>query len=227
MPNRGQKIVVKRTPVGARGRRSARLDSAAERPLPAPSPTDEQDAGSNTSRGSSEASRTVCVATNSPPQALSKKRAKKTPFCLEFHEEQMMCDFLRENAILWDIKKTDYRRVDKKAKLWDDQANVMGKSVPHLQGWFKSLRDTHTRLHKNKSGSGPNEMTEREHWVKTSFEFLKSVVRHRAEPIKSVSINKLIPIPMFLYVTHTLQHNFFCRFINCKLKIVYFYYQLL
>ena len=77
MPNRGQKIVVKRTPVGARGRRSARLDSAAERPLPAPSPTDEQDAGSNTSRASSEASRTACVATNSPPQALLKKRAKK------------------------------------------------------------------------------------------------------------------------------------------------------
>jgi len=100
--------MVKRTPVGARGRRSARLDSAAERPLPEPSPTDEQDACSNTSRGSSEASRTACVAASSPPQGVLKKRAKKTPFCLEFHEEQMMCDFLRENAILWDIKKTDY-----------------------------------------------------------------------------------------------------------------------
>ena len=100
-----------------------------------------------------------------------------------------MCDFLRENDIICDIKKTDYRRVDKKAKLWEDQANVMGKSVEHLQGWFKSLRDTHTRLHKNKSGDGIPEMTEREHWVKASFGFLKSVVRHRAEPVKSVSIN--------------------------------------
>ena len=200
--------MVKRTPVGARGRRSARLESAAERPLPEPSTTNEQDACSDTSRSSSEASGTASVAASSLPQAASKKRAKRTPFCLEFHEEQMMCDFLRENAILWDIKKTDYRRVDKKAKLWEDQANVLGKSVPHLQGWFKSLRDTHTRLHKKKSGGAPSELTEREHWVKTSFEFLKSVVRHRAEPIKSVSIKKVIGIPMFIYVTLTVQHNF-------------------
>ena len=52
-----------------------------------------------------------------------------------------MCDFLHVNASLWDIKKTEYRRVDKKAKLWEDQGNAMGKSVQHLQGWFKSLRD--------------------------------------------------------------------------------------
>ena len=114
-----------------------------------------------------------------------------------------MCDFLRENDIIWDIKKTDYRRVDKKAKLWEDQANVMGKSVEHLQGWFKSLRDIHTRLRKNKSGDGAHEMTEREHWVKASFGFLKSVVRHRAGPVKSVSINTLISIIIFIYITFT------------------------
>ena len=99
--------------------------------------------------------------------------------------------------------------MDKKAKLWDDQANVMGKSVPHLQGWFKSLRDTHTRLHKNKSGNGPHKMTEREHWVKSSFGFLKSEVRHHAEPVNSVSINTLISILMFISITFTVQHNFF------------------
>jgi len=43
-----------------------------------------------------------------------------------------MRDFLRENAILCDIKKTDYSRVDTKAKLWDDQAKAMGKTVEHL-----------------------------------------------------------------------------------------------
>ncbi|KAJ3584092.1 hypothetical protein NHX12_014588 [Muraenolepis orangiensis] len=40
-----------------------------------------------------------------------------------------MCDFFRENAILWDIKKTDYRRVDKKAMLREDLAKAMGKTV--------------------------------------------------------------------------------------------------
>jgi len=184
--------MVKRTPVGARGRRSARLESAAEKSLPEALEVNVQDDGSDTSQSSSEASEGASVATTSVQTALLRKRTKRTAFCLEFEEEQLMCDFLRENPMLWDIKKTDYRRVDKKNKLWEDQANVLGRSVAHLQGWFKSLRDTNTRLHKKRSGDPPNELTERELWVKTSFDFLKSVVRHRAGPIKSVSINRLI-----------------------------------
>ena len=192
MPNRGQKSVVKRTPVGARGRRSARLESVAEKRLPEALPVNEQEDGSDTSQSSSEASESEFVAGTSVQTSLSKRRAKRTPFCLDFEEEQLMCEFIRENPMLWDIKKTDYRRVDKKNKVWEDQANALGRSVAHLQGWFKSLRDTNTRLHKKKSGDPPSELTERELWVKTSFDFLKSVVRHRAGPIKSVSINLLI-----------------------------------
>ena len=45
--------------------------------------------------------------------------------------------------------------------------------------------------------------------MKASFGFLKSVVRHRAEPIKNVSINTLISILMFMSITFTVQHNFF------------------
>ena len=60
--------------------------------------------------------------------------------------------------------------------------------------------------------------------MKTSFEFLKSVVRHRAEPIKSVSINKLIQKQMFIYIAVTVKKNCFCGFINCKLKNVYFFF---
>jgi len=105
MPNRGQKSMVKRTPVGARGRRSARLESAAEKSLPEALPVNEQDDGSDTSQSSSEASESGSVAAISVQTALSKKRAKRTPFCLEFEEEQLMCDFLRENPMLWDIKK--------------------------------------------------------------------------------------------------------------------------
>ena len=34
-----------------------------------------------------------------------KQRAKKTPFSLDVSEEEVMCDFLREHAMIWDIKK--------------------------------------------------------------------------------------------------------------------------
>ena len=118
-----------------------------------------------------------------------KKRAKKTACALDENEETLMCEFIRENDILWDIKKTDYRRVDKKAKLWEDQAAVLGKSVEHIQGWFKSFRDTHTRLHKRKSGDGAPEITEREAWVLKNFDFLRTVVRHHAEPVNSVCMH--------------------------------------
>ncbi|XP_054630201.1 uncharacterized protein LOC129180119 [Dunckerocampus dactyliophorus] len=126
------------------------------------------------------------VASISSQPTLARKRAKKTQFCLNVQEEQIMCNFLRENTILWDIKKTDYRRVDKKAKLWEDQATAMEKTGEYLQGWFKSLRDTHTRLDKKKSGDGAPELTEREQWVKANFGFLKPVVRHRPDPVNSV-----------------------------------------
>ena len=66
------------------------------------------------------------------------------------------------NIPVWDIKQTDNRRVDKKAELWEDQAKAKGKTVEHLQGWFKSLRDTHTRLDKKKSGDGAPKLAERE-----------------------------------------------------------------
>lgn len=63
----------------------------------------------------------------------------------------------------------------------------MGKTVDHLQGWFRSLRDAHTRLQKKKSGDGTADFTEREQWILQSFEFLRAFVKHRPEPVKSVS----------------------------------------
>ncbi|XP_029308296.1 uncharacterized protein LOC115021781 [Cottoperca gobio] len=136
-------------------------------------------------RGSRESS----AASNSsvqPQEQTKRKRAKKADFSLSVAHEEIMLEFLTENPIIWDRKRSDYRRVHKKGKLWHDQGILMEKPDFHLQGWFKSLRDTNTRLHKNKSGDGASELTEREQWIKDKFVFLKSVVRHRPEPYKSI-----------------------------------------
>ncbi|XP_071511360.1 uncharacterized protein [Diadema antillarum] len=157
-----------------------REDQSSLTASPLPSPSDGDD-------GWSVASVTVSVASTSPGPALpKKKRVRKVQFVLEVHEEQLMCDFIRKNNILWDIKKTGYRRLDKKAKLWRDQAKIMGKTAQHLQGWFKSVRDTHTRLDRIKGGEGARELTEREQWVKANFSFLKTVVRHRARSMNAM-----------------------------------------
>ena len=131
----------------------------------------------------------VASTSSQAPQG-KKKRARKTAYSLSVAEEEVMLDFLRDNPILWDIKKMDYRNKQKKDKLWDDQARAMGKTPDHLQGWFKSLRDTNTRLDKKKTGDGAPDLTERDAWILANFVFLKQVVRYRPEPVKSVSINK-------------------------------------
>lgn len=99
-----------------------------------------------------------------------------------------MLEFLQDNPVLWNVKMTDYRRTDKKGKIWEDQAQRMDKTSELLRGWFKSLRDNHTRLDKKKSGDGAPELTEREEWIMAKFGFLKTVIRHRPEPCNSVSI---------------------------------------
>lgn len=119
---------------------------------------------------------------------IQQKRTKKSQYCLQIEEEKSMLDFFSENPMLWDIKLTDFRRTDKKNKLWAEQAEIMGKTAEYLKGWYKSLRDIYTRLDKKKSGDGAPELTEREQWVKDNFRFIKAHTRHRPEPVKSVSV---------------------------------------
>ncbi|XP_075338653.1 uncharacterized protein LOC142398502 isoform X3 [Odontesthes bonariensis] len=115
-----------------------------------------------------------------------KKRAKKNPCNISIAEEELMLEFMIDNPMLWNVKMTDYRRKDKKNKIWEDQAQLMEKTVDTLKGWFRSLRDTHTRLDKKKSGDGAPDLTEREQWILSKFGFLKTVTRHRPEPLQSV-----------------------------------------
>ena len=60
-----------------------------------------------------------------------KKSAKKTDCSLVVEQEQMMLEFLQKNPVLWNCKMTDYRRSDKKGKLLEDQAALMGKTCKY------------------------------------------------------------------------------------------------
>jgi hypothetical protein len=148
---------------------------------PSPPLHDERSRDSSPSSAVSEA-----VSISSRPEKKN-KRAKKTPCSLNLEEEDQMLDFLRDNPVLWNMKMTDYRRKDKKDKIWEDQAQLMNRTTDTLKGWFRSLRDTFTRLDRKKSGDGAPQLTEREDWIISKFAFLKTITRHRAEPIKSVS----------------------------------------
>ena len=46
-----------------------------------------------------------------------------------------------------------------------------------------------TRLDKNKSGEGQQQLTERETWIQAKFGFFHRAVNHRSKPVRSVSID--------------------------------------
>ncbi|MPC47578.1 hypothetical protein E2C01_041328 [Portunus trituberculatus] len=125
----------------------------------------------------------VVATTGSAPEPSRKSKKQKTTFGMDADKEEVLAVFIRENPILWNIKRSDYRRRDKKSKLWQDQADIMGIPSEHLKGWFRSVRDQHTRLHK-KSGDDLPSLTERERWIIKTFAFLRAVTRHVRDPVR-------------------------------------------
>ena len=65
-----------------------------------------------------------------------------------------MLDFIRDNPMLWNVKMTDYRNKDMKSKIWDDQAELMGRTVENLKGWLRSLRVPQYKTGQEKSEMG-------------------------------------------------------------------------
>ena len=164
----------------APGSRSSSVDSQAS-------------AGSNAIVASNAASVTSTAASTSTVASVSSKAkgkavTKKNTSSLTLPEENQMVDWLEDNPIMWNTLMMKYKCQDKKKKLWEDQAALMGKSYQTIFTWYTSARDTHTKLLKTKSGSGAQRLTGRESWLLERFQFRKVVQRTKAAPMKSVSI---------------------------------------
>ncbi|KAJ3604743.1 hypothetical protein NHX12_029482 [Muraenolepis orangiensis] len=100
--------------------------------------------------------------------------------------EDSLVEFFRENEMLWNSQKTDYRNKAKRQRILETKATELEIEVDHLWTWFKSLRDMFTRLDKKKSGEGHQQLTEREMWIKAKFDFFHRVVNHRSKPVRSL-----------------------------------------
>ncbi|KAJ3605173.1 hypothetical protein NHX12_027223 [Muraenolepis orangiensis] len=99
--------------------------------------------------------------------------------------EDSLVEFFRENEMLWNSQKTDYRNKAKRQRILETKATELEIGVDHLWTWFKSLRDMFTRLDKKKSGEGQQQLTERETWIKAKFGFFHCAVNHRSKPVRS------------------------------------------
>jgi len=60
--------------------------------------------------------------------------------------------------------------------IWKDEAQLLDKLADTLNGCFRSLCDTRTRLDNKKSGDCVPELTEREEWIIPKLVFLKTVL---------------------------------------------------
>lgn len=96
---------------------------------------------------------------------------KKFHSSLTEGEEQSMVDWLEENPMIYNKKIKAYKDMEKKESLWREKAAKMGKDVTDLKTWYTSLRSRFGRL-KKKCGQGDVEMTERDEWVYSHFQFL-------------------------------------------------------
>ena len=101
-----------------------------------------------------------------------------------------MVEWLGENEILYNKKKTDYKNVTKKGKLWRDKAAIWGWEPAILVTWFRSMRTRFGKLTKDgeKSGSDLVHLTDRDQWILTSFRFMKSHIhRHGSKQMGNLN----------------------------------------
>nr|XP_006812997.1 PREDICTED: uncharacterized protein LOC102800831 [Saccoglossus kowalevskii] len=126
-----------------------------------------------------------------PTTAKREKKQRKDCKIQDREVEDSLVEFFRENELLWNSQKTEYRNKAKRQRVLKAKATELGIDVDHLWTWFKSLRDMFTRLDKKKSGDGQQQLTERETWIKAKFGFFHPAVNHRSKPARSTdpSIN--------------------------------------
>ena len=102
----------------------------------------------------------------------AKKKKAKTHTHLTIDQEEDMVDWLKAHEVLYSKKLDGYNDTNKKAFLWQQQAEVMDVNVDELKIWYTSPRTRFTKLKKKKSGDSAPDHSERDQWVLDKFAFL-------------------------------------------------------
>ena len=77
-----------------------------------------------------------------PTAAARQKRTNKPYYYSTLTETQKeeVVDWLKDNPSIYSKRLTDYKDAQKKEKLWEDKAAVMGVEVAALKTFYKSNR---------------------------------------------------------------------------------------
>ena len=125
---------------------------------------------------------------------IAKKARQKKVYRLTEQQEENLIEWIGENPILWNSKLKDFRRTDKKERLWEQKANELNSNIANLKGWWQGIKDQYTKLHRKKSGQAVPNITERQQWIIDHCHFLERIVRHKGASVRPVSIIIIIII---------------------------------
>ncbi|KAL5016388.1 hypothetical protein ScPMuIL_005977 [Solemya velum] len=82
-------------------------------------------------------------------------------------------------------KKTNYSLGAEEA-LWREKGQQLGRDAAYLRGWWRFIKDNFTRLNKKESGDETKELAEREKWILSACSFVRPLVRHKSQPLRSI-----------------------------------------
>ena len=89
-------------------------------------------------------------------------------------EERQLVEFYQANELLYNKKLSAYRDKQRKNKVWEDQALIMGKSAEYLEKWVVGMRTRFAKLiYGKRSGMASKQLTERDAWICSEFAFLR------------------------------------------------------
>ena len=111
----------------------------------------------------------------SPVIEVKRKRMKveRKYTTLKPEEEVELMEWYRDNELFYNKKLGTYRDRTRKAEIKEEQAKKMNKTVEMIESWMLNMRTRYSKLLDDKSGQATREMTERDQWIYTSFEFLR------------------------------------------------------
>ena len=104
-------------------------------------------------------------------------------------QEADAIEFFMNTPIIYDKKLKDYKNKHKKDTAWAEGAKTIGVTEAELMLWYRNMRTRLGRLVKDKlkSGSGAEDLTDRDKWILDRFAFLRTYCTLYVQNLQSVS----------------------------------------
>ena len=131
-----------------------------------------------------------------PAQRVKKPRRPQgvsVPLLSDEQEEEAI-QFFRNHEVLYNRRHLQYRDVDHRDSLWQEQAGRLGISADELRVWWDGLRSRYVNLTKpGQSGSRAVTVTARQRWIVQNLSFLDKFIARKHCTLSAVSVATLAP----------------------------------